>query len=260
VTTPLAVTAARQVHVEHCMGTVFTFDVRDPGDWRDAIGAVVAELHRIDALFSTYRPDSDISRLRRGELGVDDADPDVARVLDLCIRMHVETDGYFSALTPTGVDPTGLVKGWAIERASGILRAHGSDNHAVNGGGDLQLAGEAAPGRPWRVGVSDPHDRTRLLATLQCTEAAVAGSGTAERGEHLVDPFTGRPPQGLAAVTVVGPSLTRADAYATGAFARGADAVRWLNGVAGHEALVVDAAGSVRVTRGLHRHLAAPAR
>jgi thiamine biosynthesis lipoprotein len=252
-TTPTDIGMRRTLHVEHCMGTVFTIDVRHPGDWSTAVAEVVAELHRVDRVFSTYRPDSDISRMRRGELGIDGADPDVALVLDLCTQVGAETGGYFTALTPAGLDPTGLVKGWAIERAAGILRAHGSRNHAVNGGGDIQLAGETAPGQPWQVGIVDPTDRLRVLATVAGpavpgADFAVATSGVAERGHHIVNPFTGAPPTGLSSVTVVGPSLTRADCYATAAFAMGPAALGWLERLPGYEGLVVHDTGEVHRT------------
>ena len=115
------VDGSRKVHVEECMGTVFTIDVRDPGSWDGAIGEAVAWLHRVDAVFSTYRADSDISRIRRAELAIEDADGDVAEVLNLCSVVEAETEGYFTAGWDTEIDPTGLVKGWAIEHASRLL-------------------------------------------------------------------------------------------------------------------------------------------
>lgn len=240
----------RTLHVEHCMGTVFSIDVRGHGHWAEAVGDVVAWLHRVDMVFSTYRSDSDISRISRGQLAVDDADPDVALVLDLCQLVEEETEGAFTTHWNPAVDPdpTGLVKGWAIEQAGHILAAHGSRNHAVNGGGDIQMAGGPAPGQPWRVGISDPFDRTRLLAVVSGRDLAVATSGTAERGAHIV----GAAAAGgeLAGVTVVGPSLTRADAYATAAFAMGPRCVQWLEALPDHEGLVVFADGKVAATMG----------
>jgi len=233
------------------MGTVFTIDIRDPGRWDGAVADAVGWLHHVDAVFSTYKEGSDISRLRRGELAVGDADPDVAPVLALCERLADETGGWFTAWWGAGLDPTGLVKGWAVERASERLAAHGSRNHAVNGGGDVQLAGEAAPGRPWSVGIADPFDRGRILATVSGRGLAVATSGTAERGAHIVDPHARAPARGLASVSVVGPSLTRADAYATAAFARGPEALGWIAGVPGYEALLVLPGARVVATPGL---------
>ena len=237
-------------HVEHCMGTVFSIDVRDAGDWAGAVIEVVAWLHHVDAVFSPFRADSDVSRLGRGELRLEDADPAVRTVLDLCADVTATTGGYFSALVGGRIDPTGLVKGWAVEEASALLRRHGSANHVVNGGGDVQAAGEAAAGRPWNVGVVDPNDRSRLLVTVSGRDLAVASSGIAERGAHVLDPFTGRPATTLAGATVVGPSLTRADAYATAAFVMGPDAARWIDGVPGYEALLVAPDGRRWTSRG----------
>ncbi|HVU93189.1 MAG TPA: FAD:protein FMN transferase [Jatrophihabitans sp.] len=238
-------TPARTVHVEHCMGTVFSIDVRDPGQWQPAIAEVVEWLHSVDAVFSTYRADSDVSRLRRGELRLGDAHPSVADVLDLCAQAQADTHGYFTALPDGRIDPTGLVKGWAACEASRLLRRRGSANHAVNGGGDVQLAGEAEPGRPWTVGIVDPRERTRVLTTVAGRDFAVASSGVGERGLHVLDPFTGVPATGAVGTTVVGPSLTFADAYATAALVMGPDAVRWIDAERpGYAVLVVDADGT----------------
>lgn len=244
---------ARTVHVEHCMGTVFTIDVRDPGEWDDAIAGCVAWLHRVDALFSTYRRDSDVGRIRRGELAVAGADPHVAEVAGLCERARAATGGYFSAEWRGGFDPTGLVKGWAVERASELLREHGSRNHAVNGGGDMRLAGRAAVGRPWRVGISDPRRPRRILTVVSGSDFAVATSGVAERGPHVVHPASGAPAVELAAATVAGPDLTMVDAYATAAVAMGSGALAWIEELPGHEAFLVTAAGETGRTSGFGR-------
>jgi thiamine biosynthesis lipoprotein len=241
---------ARTVHVEHCMGTAFTIDIRDPGNWDAAVAAAVAWLHQVDAVFSTYRADSDISRIQRGELRVADADPEVGVVLELCARAATATGGAFTAMPQGRLDPTGLVKGWAVERASRLLDAHGAINHAVNGGGDLQLAGAAAPGRPWVVGISDPRDRSRIVSTVTGRDFAVATSGIAERGSHIRDPFTGRPAVALASATVVGERLTFADAYATAAFVLGQQAIRWMDDVDGYSALLIDNGGTISTSHG----------
>jgi thiamine biosynthesis lipoprotein len=240
----------RTVHVEHCMGTVFSVDVRDAGNWAAAIGEVVDGLHQVDAVFSTYQPDSDISRIRNHELAVADAHPLVTEVLQRCEQLQDSTDGYFSARWNGQLDPTGLVKGWAIERASELLRARGSRNHSVNGGGDIQLAGESAPGRPWRVGISNPLDPSVLLTVVSGRDLAVATSGIAERGLHIVDPHTRNPADALASVTVVGRWLGEVDAFATAAFAMGPQALPWLETQSGYEACTVTADGAFQATEG----------
>lgn len=248
-TTPM-IEHPRTLHVEHSMGTVFTIDIRDGGAWAAAIADVCTWLHRVDRVFSTYRDDSEICRIQRGELAVADADPDVAVVLDECARLQRQTAGYFTAVYAAKLDPTGFVKGWAIERASAMLRAHGSRNHAVNGGGDVQAAGEAAPGQPWRIGITDPHGRARVRDVVSGRDFAVATSGVAERGAHIINPFSGVAATELASVTVVGPSLTIADVYATAAFAMGDNAVRWLQRQPAYDGLVVDADGHAHTTSG----------
>lgn len=243
----------RTVHVEHCMGTVFSIDLRDAGDWTVAIARVVGWLHRVDGIFSTYRPDSDISRIRRGDLALADADPLVAEVVGRCEQLAAETGGYFSAFWDGRLDPTGLVKGWAIEHASDLLRAQGCRNHAVNGGGDIQLSGESAPGRPWRVGISDPFDATRVRTVAIGRDFAVATSGIAERGQHVLDPHTGRPTDQLASVTITGRRLTTTDAYATAALAMGESALGWLQSLPEYEGFLVTATGAVQCTAGFDR-------
>jgi FAD:protein FMN transferase len=246
--------AQRSVHVEHCMGTVFTLDIRDSGEWHNAVSEAVAWLHHVDAVFSTYRLDSDVSRVRRGELRAVDADPDVMPVLELCAQVQEVTGGAFSALVAGSLDPTGIVKGWAIERASGILTQHGARNHAVNGGGDMQLAGEAARGRPWSVGIADPHDRTRVLTVVRGRDLAVATSGVAERGAHITNPFTAAPATNVASATVLGPSLTLADAYATAAVVLDDGALSWIKNVPGYQALLVTHDGIQHASSGWSHH------
>ena len=233
--------------VEHCMGTVFSIDVRTPGLDPAVLDDIVEILHDIDARFSTYRSDSEISRLADGRLQVSDCSEDVRWVLDRCAELQTETGGYFSAY-PSGVlDPSGLVKGWAIESASDILSAAGSTSHCVNGGGDVQCIGDAAPTTPWRIGVSHPLRSGELAGVITGSDVAVATSGSAERGAHVVDPHTGRAPLALASVTLAGRHLTEVDALATAAFAMDTDARPYLETLAqrGFRAFVVEADGSM---------------
>ncbi|MFL6054839.1 MAG: FAD:protein FMN transferase [Actinoallomurus sp.] len=238
-------------HAEPCMGTVFSFDLREPYPRDGALEEVIAWLHWVDATFSTYRPDSDVSRLLRGEADVGDCAPEVGEILALCDRLAEVTHGCFSAYAGGSLDPSGVVKGWAIERAGGMLRAAGSLNHHVNGGGDIQLTGGPEPGRPWRVGIADPLRPGKVATVVAGRDMAVATSGTAERGAHILDPRTGRPAEDLAGVTVVGPSLTLADAYATAAFVMGDAARDWIDGLPGYEAYGVGLDGRTWATAGL---------
>lgn len=231
-------------HVEHCMGTVFSLDVRTPGFDGAAFVDIVRFLHGVDERFSTYRCDSEISRLSRGEITIGQCDRQVVEILDRCTELEEETDGYFSAYASGSLDPSGLVKGWAIERASDMLVAAGSTSHCVNGGGDVQCVGESAPGVPWRVGVAHPLRTGELVTVVAGRGIAVATSGTAERGAHVLDPHTGKAPAGSASVTVIGRHLSDVDAYATAAFAMGSAARDWIDDLVGHSGFGVNEDGT----------------
>ncbi|MGW4817867.1 FAD:protein FMN transferase [Streptomyces sp. NPDC004227] len=244
------------------MGTVFSFDVR--GGRSDAVAAALGEaiagLHRVDELFSTYRDDSQLSRLARGELTVAECDPEVAEVLELGAEAERVSEGWFSLRYQGSLDPTGIVKGWAAERAARRIAAAGVNGVSVNGGGDVQLLGSPDAQRPWRVGVSDPlrpGGLAAVVSTAGTSELAVATSGTAERGAHIVDPSTGRSAvTDLVAVTVVAPSLTWADCWATAAFAMGSrEGLAWLESLPDVEALLITAGDEVRCTHGLAARL-----
>ena len=232
-----AATAHRRV-IE-CMGTVFSVDVRAPGVEVAALDDAIGWLHRMDETFSTYSPSSRISLLARGEIVVDDCEPEVAEVLDACRQLAAATNGFFT-VTPFGrLDPSGYVKGWAVQRVSELLRAAGSVNHCVNGGGDVQCAGWAAAGQPWRIGIADPLRRQDCVAVVTGTDLAVATSGPSERGNHIAG-RAGQPAVGeFAGLTVVGPSLSLADAYATAAYAMGRQARDWLETVDGYDGYAV---------------------
>ncbi|WP_020573954.1 FAD:protein FMN transferase [Actinopolymorpha alba] len=225
------------------MGTVVTVDVRDPSISDEAVAAVTRWLHAVDATFSTYRSDSAISRLDRGEISPYECPDTVAWILDLSAELADRTSGYFDVRYAGRLDPSGVVKGWSIDQADQILRTAGSTSHSINAGGDVRSFGSPEPARPWRVGIVDPHDRTRLTTSVAGTDFAVATSGTAERGAHVLDPHTPRPAEDLASVTVVGPDLTHADAYATAALAMGHTALDWLPTLDGFDAYVVLADG-----------------
>ena len=189
--------------VEHIMG----MPVRVCGDVDAA--RVFAWLRWVDAMFSTYRQDSEISRLDRGVL--DDPHPLVRSVLARCEALRVQTRGLFDVRAGGRLDPSGYVKGWAVQRAA----AFGRGRFLIDAGGDMVLRGR------WRVGIRDPHEPDRLAAAIAVRDCAVATSGTYERGPHIIDPRTERPATGLSSVTVIGHDLWTADAYATAAFVAG---------------------------------------
>jgi FAD:protein FMN transferase len=246
-----AVTAQRRV--ADVMGMPISLALRGPhtddvladAAWKD----VLEVLDEVDRVFSTYRPDSAVSRLGRGELLLEDCPPQVREVLALGEQARLESDGAFDVRHPGPdgeivLDPSGVVKGWAVDRASRALDALPDTDFCLSAGGDMVCRTKIPDAEPWRVGIEDPHDPQRLVAVVPVRNGAVATSGLTHRGAHIVDARSGGTPAQVASVTVVGPDLVWADIDATAAFALGAEAVQWLRTRRGRRGLVVWADGT----------------
>jgi thiamine biosynthesis lipoprotein len=239
--------------VEHVMGMPVSVALRGQHAgtaaggraWQDAIN----QLREVERVFSTYREDSIISRLDRAELAVSQCPPEVTEVLTLGREAEEQSSGAFSIMLPTAgtrrrLDPSGVVKGWAAQRASEFLAALEDTDFCLSVGGDIVCHTAADRERaPWRIGIEHPYDVKALAAIVPIRSGAVATSGTAHRGTHLVDPRTGQPPVGVASVTVIADSLTWADIDATAAYVKGPAAARWLRSRPIRSALVVWADG-----------------
>lgn len=248
--------------VAFIMGIPISIHVRGPRARDAGVEAAVerafAALRLDDLLFSTYRADSEVSRIRRGELALASADRRIREVARLCALANDKTAGAFSAWLPDadGVvrfEPTGLVKGWAVEGAFGTLVGDldrfGPHDVLINAGGDLHVNCRRTDTPDWVIGIEDPRDRGRVLRRLQLRTGAVATSGTSARGRHILDPRTGEPVRAeLLSATVVGPCLTWADVYATAAFVHGRRALSWLAMVPGYGSLLLATDGTVLTT------------
>lgn len=252
----------RRAFVEQIMGLPISVHVRGPKARGPEVAGAVTELFTAlradDERFSTWKPASPVSRIRRGEMSLEDADPRILEVAALCEEATRRTGGAFSAWLPgpdgePAFDPSGLVKGWAVEQAFdalverldrlGAAEGFGAHDVLVSAGGDVAVQCARTDTPDWRIGIEDPRDRRRILLSVPLRRGAVATSGTAARGQHILDPTTGRPPAGLLSATVIGPRLTWADVYATAAFVRGRDAATWIATIADHAAVLVDLEG-----------------
>jgi thiamine biosynthesis lipoprotein len=245
-----------RAHVEMVMGLPFSIHVRGP--YRPdaelaAVQRVWRDLRDADRVYSTFRPDSDISRIARGELSVDDADPSIKRVLALAERARTRTAGNFDVYYAGSLDPAGIVKTWAAARASRHLEELDADWY-LGAGGDILLRSSSACA-PWRVGIEDPADPGTLLAVVDIANGAIATSGRAHRGHHIVSPPTRRPPRTIAQATVCGPDLTWADIYATAWVAADTAAPDWAM-MPGYECLLVTDAGATLCSPGVPALLA----
>jgi thiamine biosynthesis lipoprotein len=178
--------------------------------------------------------------INRGDLLSDDAGQLVNQAIDLCRLYEHATDGYFSAWIGGRFDPSGLIKGWAIDRACSILDKNGYRDYYVDAGGDVQTHGRNANGGPWRVGIRHPIERDKVARVVLASGLAVATSGTYEKGEHILDPHSGKPVNAWLSFTVAGPDILQADVFATACFAMGIAGLDFVSQVAGYQAYAID--------------------
>ncbi|HUX04732.1 MAG TPA: FAD:protein FMN transferase [Acidimicrobiales bacterium] len=233
------------LHFEHeVMGTVVTFDLyRAAGlsreDLETRLVRSVATLDEADTVFSTWKPDSALSRLRHGTISLGEAPPDVAEVLAECKDTKHLSGGWFDPwAVPGGVDPTGYVKGWATQRALGHLVDAGLDGAMINAAGDIASFGGPGRDTSFRVGIVNPASPLQLACAVEL-RGALATSGTYERGSHLVNPFTGVHETRVASASVTGPDLGVADALATALCVGGDEVLAIIEHLAHYEAFII---------------------
>lgn len=247
------------IAVRPLMGTVFRLTVPD-GTAPLAIEEAFAWWRSVEERFSTFRDDSEISRIGRGELAVDDASIDVRHVLARCEELEAATEGRFS-IRPgrqggPGLDPAGLVKGWSVDEAALLLQRSGLTDFSIDAGGDILCVGHPLDGAPrWRVGLRHP-DRPEdaVGAVVEIERGAVATSGEYFRGEHIWGSDEGT----LVSVTVVGPQLGTADALATAVFADQAASLEWMGAFPGYGVVVMTRDGLLRWTADLEGMVMTP--
>ena len=219
--------------------------------------AVFNYFRAVDRRYSTYKATSEISLVNAG-LPRDKWSDELAWVLDLCADTTGATEGYFDARRPDGtIDPSGLVKGWAIQNAANLLRLRGHANFYIEAGGDIQAYGRNPAGKPWRVGIRNPFDITEVIKVIELDNAAVATSGAYIRGDHIYDPHQPRRKlQGVASLSVVAPTIYDADRFATAAYAMGQRGIGFVESAAGLEGYQVDDRGTATYTSGFERYIA----
>lgn len=207
----------------------------------------------VDAKYSTYKSDSEISRINNG-LAKSHWSPEMRQIFKMCEQTKQQTGGYFNISRGKKRDPSGLVKGWAIQRAAQMLLGRGVSDFYVDAGGDLQTHGRNKNGNPWHLGIRNPFKNGEIIKVLSLSGQAVATSGTYIRGQHVYNPHNpGEPLKDVMSLTVVGSNIYDADRFATAAFAMGKQGVTFIDSLPGLEAYMVDSQGIATLTRGFER-------
>jgi thiamine biosynthesis lipoprotein len=214
-------------------GTVVVIEATSSALDEVAVSAAVDEveefLFQVDRDFSTYKEDSQVSRIRRGELKIEDASEYVQQVWVLCEFSREITMGAFDPWKAEGgFDPSGLVKGWAAEVGAQMLVEAGAQNVLINASGDIVLRGGKPEGGPWNIGIASPDDVEKYVKFFDVVDGSVATSGDYEKGAHIVDPHTGLIAIGARSATVIGPDGAICDALATALMVDGIDAQKWI--------------------------------
>ena len=241
-------------HTKIIMGmpiTIEIVDTVDPKVFEEAFNY----FKNVDDKFSTYKEASEISRINRGEVVPSQFSSEMTHIFDLAEKTKAETNGYFDIKKPDQtLDPSGIVKGWAIYQVAEILNKRKIKNYYVEAGGDLQVSGRNHDGKKWRVGIKNPFVQNEIVKVLLVETQGVATSGTYIRGNHIYNPKTKKEATEIASLTVVGPNIYEADRFATAAFAMGLDGINFIEQLQGFEGYLIDKNGIGTATSGLLRY------
>jgi thiamine biosynthesis lipoprotein len=233
------------------MGMPITVEIVDRGP-ECLLDEVFAHFAAVDARFSVFKPDSEISALNQGRIAAADASPEMREVLALAERTRRETAGYFEIRRADGtLDPSGIVKGWAIRNAANLVRAAGVRDFLVEAGGDIQTGGKNADGEDWSVGIRNPFNAHQIIKAVTPKGRGIATSGTYVRGQHIYNPHApGHTIEDVVSLTVIGPDVLEADRFSTAAFAMGKAGIHFIEDLPEFEGYLVDADGIAIQTSG----------
>lgn len=238
------------------MGMPITIEVTDARAPADIFERVFGYFTAVDRTFSTYKPNSEISRINNREITIEQASQDMRTIFALAEQTRQETNGYFDIARGGVYDPSGIVKGWAIYQAAQMMRLAGCRNFYVDAGGDIQVVGKNGQRRPWRVGIRNPFNMHQIVKVLAVSNCGVATSGTYIRGQHIYNPqIDGQIATDVVSLTVIGPNIYEADRFATAAFAIGDEGIRFIERLEGFEGYMIDRHGQATFTSGFARYV-----
>ncbi len=238
------------------MGMPITIEVMDGNVRETDIEKIFDYFIRVDGKFSPFKPQSEISKINRREINPTDYSPGMKEIFSLAEQTKNQSRGYFDISHKGKIDPSGLVKGWAVYQASGLLKQTGFKNFYVEAGGDIQAYGQNKDGQSWRAGIRNPFKPKEIIKVVELNNAGLATSGTYERDQHIYNPFSDSLIIEIVSITVLGPNVYEADRFATAAFAMGKDGITFIEQLDGLEGYVVDKDGVATMTSGFEKYTA----
>ena len=236
------------------MGMTITIEVVDAKVKDADITTLFDYFISVDKVFSTYKNDSEISKLNAGQITKKQVSVDMRQILQLADDTKKETNGYFNISHNGMIDPSGIVKGWAIYNAAVMLQEKGFHNYYVDAGGDIQVAGTNGKGEPWSIGIRNPFQPDEIVKVVHLENKGIATSGLYNRGDHIYNPHkSDQPIASIASMTVIGPTVYDADRFATAAFAMGEKGIQFIEKLPGFDGYMIDANGIATMTSRFNR-------
>jgi len=236
------------------MGMPITIEVAESKATESDVASIFDYFASVDRMFSPYKKESEISRLNAGEITKKQISTDVRQILQLADDTKKETHGYFNIENNGKIDPSGIVKGWAIFNAASLLKEHGFQNFYVDAGGDIQVSGKNEKGTDWTIGIRNPFNRDEIVKVVRLVNKGVATSGLYIRGQHIYNPHKPTMPiTDIASMTVIGPNVYDADRFATAAFAMGVKGIQFIEKLPGYDGYMIDPNGIATMTSRFER-------
>lgn len=231
-----------------------TIEVVDKKITKFEINKVFTYFKNIDEKFSTYKKTSEITLINAGQINKSKFSKEMKKIFKLADKTKKETNGFFDIEQNGYLDPSGLVKGWAIWQAAKLLMRQGFGNFYINAGGDIQSFGKNKFGKTWQVGIRNPFKLKEIIKVLNPKNRGVATSGIYERGEHIYNPKTqSKISTDIVSLTVIGPNIYEADRFATAALAMGEKGINFIENRPGFEGYMVNKNGIATYTKGFEK-------
>lgn len=240
---------------KNIMGMPVVINIVDKNATNEDVNDVFSYLHYIDEKFSTYKKNSEISKINKGELKEEDYSNDMKKILKLCEQTKKETKGYFNIKNNNYIDPSGIVKGYAINEAAKILKKRGYKNFYIEIAGDIQVFGKNENNERWKIGIKNPLNKKEIIKIINLSNMGIATSGTYERGNHIYNPWQKNPAKDIASITIIGPNIYQADRFATAAFAMGEKGIKFISTFKDLEGYMIKKDKTAVMTKGFNNYV-----